>query len=50
MAKIKNIGDITLITRMLRKGNTPALLVGLETVTNLEIILAVPQESGNSST
>ena len=50
MPKIKNSGDYRSLARMWRKGNMPALLVGLETATTLKIILAVLQKTGNRST
>jgi hypothetical protein len=47
----QNLGQQQMLVRMWRKRNTPSLLVGLQTGTaTLEISLAVPQKSENSST
>ena len=49
MAKIKNSRNM--LVRLWSKGNTPPLLVGVQTcTTTLEINLAVSQKTGNSST
>jgi hypothetical protein len=50
LAKI-NLKGQQMLVRKWSKGNTPPLLVGLQTGTIiLEINLAVPQKTGNSST
>jgi hypothetical protein len=51
MAKIKKIRGQLMLVRTWRKRNTPPLLVRLQAcTTTLEIILAVPQKIGHSTT